>query len=51
MELSNTYHGYNYYKLTIEKTNKAFSALIIGDTLSLMDYGITDACEAFFLRH
>jgi hypothetical protein len=50
LEFSENYKEERIYKLTIENDNKDFRALIIGDTLSLSEYNVRDACEVFYLR-
>ena len=50
LDYSESHHDYRIYKLTIETTNEEFRALIIADTLSLMEYNIRDGCEIFYIK-
>ena len=50
LDLPEDRNGYKTYRLTLDKTNEEYQALLIADTLTLMVYDIMDACEVFYLK-
>ena len=49
-DLAEDHNGYKTYRLTIDKTNEKFCVLLMADTLTLMEYKITDSCEKFYIK-